>query len=153
MSNGMEKFTKDYYAAWNSHDWEKLSSFLTDDFFYEDVAEGRAAHGKQEMKAYYADMLVWSADMKFEMKSLLTSGNRAVSEWVMSGTHTGDIPTLKATGKKHSVRGVAVVELRDGKICRETEYWNMAAFLQQIGLLGTSLNWFGSLMMRLMMRH
>jgi steroid delta-isomerase-like uncharacterized protein len=153
MSTDMEKFAQDYYAAWNLRDWEKLSSLLTDDIICEDTAEGRVVHGKQEMKAYYADTIAWSADVKFEIKSLLSSGNRAVSEWVMSGTHTGDIPGLKATGKNFSVRGVTVVELRDGKICRETEYWNIAAFLQQIGLLGTSINWFGKLIMRLMMRR
>lgn len=153
MSTDVAKLSRDYYAAWNSHDWSKVSPFLTDDCFFEDTGEGRVCHGKQEIKAYYEQTVTWSADFKLESKSLFTTGSWVVAEWVMTGTHTGDVPGLKATGKPYSVRGATVIELREGKICRDTEYWNMASFLQQVGLLGTSINWFGRLMMRLTMRR
>ena len=154
MSTDMAKTSQDYLATWNSHDWEKISPFFTDDCIYEDIAVGKVCHGKQELKAYFDDMLVWSADFRIESKSFFTIGNWIASEWVMTGTHTGDVPRMKATGKEYSIRGASVSELREGKISRNTDYWNLASFLQQVGLLPTAPpNWFGRLMMRLLMRR
>jgi steroid delta-isomerase-like uncharacterized protein len=130
-----EKTWQDCLAAWNSHDWDKVFPFYADDCIYEDMGGGKVSHGKPEVKAYFHDMLVWSADFKMESKSFFTIGNWMAGEWVMTGTHTGDVPGMKATGKKYSIRGASVCELRKGKIRRETDYWNLASFLQQVGLM------------------
>ena len=72
----------------------------------------------------------------------------------MSCTHTGDVPGLKATQKKYSIRGASVAELREGKISRNIDYFNLYTFLQQIGWLpGASSNWVGRLMMRLLTKR
>jgi hypothetical protein len=42
-------------------------------------------------------------------------------------------------GKKFSVRGVSVVEIEGRRIARETDYWDLATLLGQIGLLPTGL--------------
>jgi ketosteroid isomerase-like protein len=42
---------------------------------------------------------------------------------------------MKATGKTFSVRGATVIQLRGGQIIRKSYYMNMAAFLQQVGLM------------------
>lgn len=69
MSTDIAKFSKDHIAAWNSHDWEKLSSFLTDDCIYEDISQSKVCHGKKELKSFFDDMLVWSADFNIEFKT------------------------------------------------------------------------------------
>jgi steroid delta-isomerase-like uncharacterized protein len=56
-------------------------------------------------------------------------------EWTMAGTHQGDLPGLPATGRRFSLRGSAIVELRQGKIKRLTDYWDMATFMKQIGAM------------------
>jgi len=33
------------------------------------------------------------------------------------------------------VRGASVVEFRDGKISRESDYWDLATYLKQVGLI------------------
>ncbi len=53
----------------------------------------------------------------------------------MSGVHTGDVPGLPATGKPFLIHGGGIGEVRDGRIARVTEYWNMAEFLIQVGLM------------------
>ena len=54
----------------------------------------------------------------------------------MSGTHRGDFPGIPATGKHFSaVRGSTVLELGAGKIHRESDYWDAATFMKQVGLL------------------
>ena len=54
----------------------------------------------------------------------------------MSGTHKGDLPGIPATGKRFpSVRGSTILELEAGKIRRESDYWDAATFMKQVGLL------------------
>ena len=53
----------------------------------------------------------------------------------MSGVHTGDAPGLPATGKPFKISGGGFGEVREGKIVRTTQYWNMAEFLIQVGVM------------------
>jgi steroid delta-isomerase-like uncharacterized protein len=69
------------------------------------------------------------------MKSFFSTGDPIASEWVMSGTHAGDVPGLPATGKSFSIRGASIIELHKGKVSRQTDYYNLVSFLKQVGLL------------------
>jgi steroid delta-isomerase-like uncharacterized protein len=91
--------------------------------------------GKKELNEFIKNTFVWSPDVKFEMKSFFSTGDRIASEWVMSGTHAGDVPGLPATGKSFSIRGASIIELRKGKVSRQTDYYNLVSFLKQVGLL------------------
>ncbi len=53
----------------------------------------------------------------------------------MSGTHKGDFPGMPATGKRFSIRGVTIIELQGGKIRRNSDYWDAASMMKQVGLL------------------
>jgi steroid delta-isomerase-like uncharacterized protein len=133
-----ERVAKDYLEAWNSHDVDKIASFFTDDGVYEDVALGVAHRGKKELKDFFKSMFVSFPDLKIELKStvLSSTGDWTASEWVMSGTFAqSSIPGVPATGKSFSVRGASVTEYRDGKMSRNTDYWSLASFLQQVGLM------------------
>ena len=135
MATATEKTMIDYLAAWNSHDVEKIASFFTDDGVYEDVAIGAVNRGEEELKAFISSTFTFFPDWKAEVKSRFGTGDWSAREWIMSGTHGGDLPGLPATGKKFSVRGASISELHEGKIRRNTDYWNLASFLQQIGVM------------------
>ena len=136
MVTDVEKMMKDYTAAWNSHDVEKILSFFTDDVVYEDVAIGKVNRGKKELNDFISSTLVDFPDVKFELKSGFNAGDRGASEWVMSGTFAhSSIPEMPATGKSFSLRGASITELHNDKISRNSDYWNLASFLQQVGLM------------------
>jgi len=39
------------------------------------------------------------------------------------------------TGRKFSVRGVSVIDVRDGKISRSLDFYDSAAIMRQVGKL------------------
>ncbi len=135
MATDMERMFKDYYAAWNSHDVDKIVSFFTDDGVHEDVAAGAVYRGKNELKAWLGALFVASPDFKLELKSIFSAGDWVAQEWVMTGTQTGALGGIPATGKSFSVRGATITELRKDKIRREGDYWNQATLLQQLGVM------------------
>jgi steroid delta-isomerase-like uncharacterized protein len=135
MATDVESMLADYLSAWNSHDVGKIPSFFTDDCLYEDVAVGAVSRGKEELKAFVGSTFAAFPDFKIQLTSRFIAGDWRASEWIMSGTQAGDLPGIPATGKSFSVRGASIIELRGGKIRRNSDYWNMASFLQQIGLM------------------
>ena len=128
-SAAAEQMGKDLAAAFNSHDIDKLLSFYTDDFVYEDVPFGKIIHGKEEYRAFTKEFVAGAPDIKMELKSIIVSGDRFCMESIVSGTHTGNWPNLPATGKSFSSRGVSVGELRDGKIKQDTDYYDGSSLI------------------------
>jgi steroid delta-isomerase-like uncharacterized protein len=136
MANDTEKLLNDYLAAWNAHDVERLLSLCTDDFVFDEVSMGMVIRGKKEAKDFINSTFVDFPDLKIELKSNFNTGDRGAGEWVMSATFAhSSFPGMPATGKRFSVRGASVFEVRKGKVSRETMYWNLATFLQQVGLM------------------
>jgi hypothetical protein len=56
-------------------------------------------------------------------------------EWVVQGTHDRTSPALPATNLPFSIRGATIARVADGRITYNRDYWDMAGFLQQVGVL------------------
>ena len=134
MITNTEQFVKNLWTAWNSHDWEKTSPFYDDDCIMEDLPS-KICHGKRELEEYYKYLLVGYPDLNFEAKRSFGTATQIATEWIMSGTHTGNTARFKATGKSFSIPGISIIEIQSGKIVRETDYWDMHSLLQQLGLM------------------
>ena len=63
----------------------------------------------------------------------VVQGNQLTVEWMASGTHTGDYPGIAAVGRAFSIPGVTVVVRQNGKIVRESLYYDMAEVRRQLG--------------------
>jgi steroid delta-isomerase-like uncharacterized protein len=123
-------------AAWSSHDVEEVLALFAEDCVYEDVTFSVVVHGKEELRAFANGAFAAVPDFKFEPTSQFIAGSFGAIEWVMSGTHKGNFPGLPATGKRFSsIRGATIVETADGKIRRNSDYWDAASFMKQVGLL------------------
>jgi len=110
-------------------------SLLVDNCVYEDVTLAAVNKGKKQIRAFIDSVFAAFPDFDMKLSSSFTTGTWAAAEWTMTATHRGDLPGLPATGKHFSVRGASVIELQDGKIRRNSDYWDMATFLKQIGAM------------------
>jgi steroid delta-isomerase-like uncharacterized protein len=135
MPPDVEKMLMDYVGAWNSGDPEKVASFLTDDCVFESLP-GEAVHrGLEEVQAWATGVFASFPDFKLEIKSLFVAGDWVGVEWIETGTHKGAMGPHPPTGKSFAVPGASIIELHQGKIKRETLYWDSATFLRQLGLM------------------
>lgn len=71
-------------------------------------------------------------DMQFRVDLLIESGDLVVSNWTLTGTHTGgafyDIPP---SGEPVVINGTAILRLREGKV---VEHWGGPHCMYGIGL-------------------
>ncbi len=122
---------EEFIAAWNSHDPDKMIALFTDDVFYEDVAFGEVSHGHAELRKFAASEFEAAPDLELKLVRADVHGGYGSIEWAFSGTDKG----IYKTGKKFSVRGVSVIEVRHGKIARSLDFYDSATIMRQLGVL------------------
>jgi predicted ester cyclase len=71
---------------------------------------------------------------------LCRAGDSFADEWTFAGTQTGPLPLpdgtqLPPTGKRLEIKGMELVQVRDGKIVIDNLYYDAMAILAQVGLL------------------
>ena len=74
-------------------------------------------------------------DMSLDIKNIHSAGDTAIVEFVGKGTHKGDLAGIPPTGRRVEIPIVTVLEMRDGKVHTEREYFDNAHMLQQLGLM------------------
>ena len=118
--------------AWNSHNPDNVVALFTDDAVIEDVTLGAVSQGLVEIRDFAMGVFTTFPDIHFDLVDSTLKGGHGTIEWVFSGTDTGG---FGGTGKRFSVRGVTVMDVHGTKLSRETEYWDLATVLKEIGLL------------------
>ena len=135
----LERLVNDWAVAWSPSDSngpERVLDLFVVDCAFEDVTFGVIVRGKEELRNFVNGAFAAVPDFKYQVTRRFATDQWAVIEWVMSGTHKGDFPGIPATGKRFSsVRGSTILELAAGKIRRESDYWDAATFMKQVGLL------------------
>jgi steroid delta-isomerase-like uncharacterized protein len=76
-------------------------------------------------------------DLHFEITNVFANGEQGVMEGIWTGTNLGELATpvltLPATGTRIRVPAVMTFTVRSGKIVKSTHYFDLMAFLLQVG--------------------
>jgi steroid delta-isomerase-like uncharacterized protein len=130
-----QRAIREWAEHWSAHDLGRLLQLFSEDVVYEDVTLGVVNRGLVELRAFAEGFFSGFPDVTFELRSSFAAGTAGGAEWVMRGTHKGDLPGMPATGKHIEVRGASIFEFAGHKIRRCSDYWDMATFLKQLGLM------------------
>jgi steroid delta-isomerase-like uncharacterized protein len=118
-------------ASWNTHEPDKIITFYTDDIVYEDVPHGIVCHGQAELRDFVAGCFASDGPVKLEVVNSWVHKGHGVSEWSWHGV---DIEQFK-TRKPFTIRGISIFEVRDGKISRNRDYYDVATQMRDVGAL------------------
>jgi steroid delta-isomerase-like uncharacterized protein len=127
-----------YVERYNAGDLDGVMDLYADDavqIMPDGTFEGRRAITErltQELSAF--------SDLHHRVTSFIEQGDAFADEWVFVGTHTGplllpDGTELPPTGTRVEVRGMELVELRDGKVVVDNLYYDSLSVAAQLGLL------------------
>ncbi|MBZ4202074.1 MAG: nuclear transport factor 2 family protein [Methylovulum sp.] len=124
---------KKYYAAFNSADMETFLNLLTDDVVH-DINQGRREKGKLAFTDFMANMNCHYKEQLIDMVIMANAeGNRAAAEFVVLGNylHT-DEGLPEAKGQSYTLPAGAFFDIRDQKIARVTNYYNLQNWINQV---------------------
>lgn len=119
----MDKFLS-FYQKLGSEQLNELPNIYSDDIeFVDPVAEH---HGIGSVENYFARLLKNCKDCTFIIRFHDTDGSKAYVDWQMTFAH----PKLRR-GQPIPVDGFSVLELREDKICRQRDYYDMGAMVYE----------------------
>jgi steroid delta-isomerase-like uncharacterized protein len=122
-----------YYAAFNRADWESMLELLTEDVAH-DINQGGREDGRDRFREFLARMNR-SYRERLENIVVLTSadGSRAGAEYVVHGEYLlSDEGLPEAKGQRYVLPGGAFFDVRDGRIARVSNYYNLADWIAQV---------------------
>lgn len=122
-----------YYTAFNRGDWEGMLALLTDDVAH-DLNQGKRDIGREAFAAFLARMEASYREQLRDIVVLATlDGQRAAAEYVVHGEyHSTDEGLPPASGQKYVLPGGAFFEIRDDRIARVTNYYNLQDWIAQV---------------------
>lgn len=139
MVNVNEKLLAEYPVAWSAHDIEKIKSFFNEDCIYEDPTLGVQKQGKDGLLEFINDIFEMQPDFHLEYQHCFATATHGAALWTISNTWNGSFHGVDCTGKKVSFSGVTLFEFKNGKISRNTDYWDLTPLLAQLGVLTDEL--------------
>ena len=122
-----------YYAAFNRGDWAAMLALLTDDVAH-DLNQGTRETGRDAFAAFLARM---DRSYREQLRDIVVlaplDGQRAAAEYVVHGEyHSTDGGLPPASGQKYVLPGGAFFEIRDDRIARVTNYYNLQDWIAQV---------------------
>jgi steroid delta-isomerase-like uncharacterized protein len=88
--------------------------------------------GREAIARRFAAEVASVPDRALRINNRFFAGDELIVEWEATGTHTGDFLGFGGTGRPYTLTGVTVVTRRDGKIVRESHYYDVAHLRSQV---------------------
>lgn len=134
MPAASHELIRRYYAAFNAGDWATFFTFLTDDVAH-DINQGGRETGVAAFRAFIDRMNTSYREQIVDIViSVSEDGARAAAEYVVLGTYLKTDEGLpEARGQTYRLPGGAFFEIREGKVARVSNYYNLQDWLRQVG--------------------
>lgn len=123
-----------YYAAFNRGDRDAMLALLSDDVAH-DLNQGAREIGRDAFAAFMARMdRCYREQLRDIVVMASPDGSLAAAEYVVHGEYLADDEGLPpANGQTYVLPGGAFFEIREGRIARVTNYYNLQDWIAQVG--------------------
>ena len=76
-------------------------------------------------------------DSRVTIDDMIAEGDQVVTKKTLTGTHTGALGEIPATGKSVKLQFVDIMRVRDGRIVEHWLSMDQLSFMQQLGVIPT----------------
>ena len=90
--------------------------------------------GIDAFKDYYSNFVNGFYNKEFTIVDIFGQGDKLVKHWRFKGINSGEFFGMTATGKDVNLEGTTLVEMKDGKIAKEQDFFDNTVFMQQLGM-------------------
>ncbi|MET0329047.1 MAG: ketosteroid isomerase-related protein [Luteimonas sp.] len=122
-----------YYAAFNAGDRAAMLALLREDVAH-DLNQGARETGREAFVAFMQRMDASYRERLADIVVMATpDGSRAAAEYVVHGEYLADDAGLPpARGQRYVLPGGAFFDIRDGRIARVSNYYNLEDWIAQV---------------------
>lgn len=124
-----------YFAAVAARDAGAMAAHWHPDGV-EDITPLGVFRGPEGVRALFSELFAAMPDFAMTVERITADDRVAAVQWRAEGHFTGSpFQGLEATGRRVELRGADCLEVDDGKLTRNTAYYDGAAFARGIGML------------------
>ena len=105
------------------------------DYVLHDPSLPEDLHGPEGIKQYAAMSLGASPDARVTVEDQVAEGDKVVSRWTATGTHTGDLMGMSPTGRRIEISGITINRFSGGKIAEDWYQSEDLGMMQQLGVI------------------
>ena len=131
----LEKNVEMYAKVWERVVDERNIS-LIDTLFFDPNATVITSNGNIEgidaFKDFYSNYVTGFSDAEFKVIDAFGQGSKLIKHWNFKGRHTGDFFGIPATGNLLNLSGTTIVTMREGRIAKEHDFFDMKSMLDQL---------------------
>ncbi len=124
-----------HFKALTAHDVKAIAAGYADDAqVYSPNWEG-AKTGITGITEVYSRYFTSTPDLSYQVVNTINAGENVIVEYISGGTLSnpeGNTPAYMKD-KKYKLNYCAIFTLKNGKIIKETDYFDQVAFLRQVG--------------------
>ena len=121
-----------YFDAWNAHDTGAITATFVPGGSYSDPNVPDGVSGPH-LAGYAGAIFAAFSDLEFEIVKKFKSHDGAIiAEWLIKGTHDGELRGLLPTGRKIAVPGIDVIEADADGIHSVRGYFSNGTMMEQL---------------------
>jgi steroid delta-isomerase-like uncharacterized protein len=124
-------------GIWNKKDMTIGETLFSDDFIDHHPIPGQLP-GREGFMDTVELYLSAFPDLQVQNDDVFGSGDRIVIRWTATGTHTGELMGIPASGNPVTITGIDILRIVDGQIAERWAEDNALELMGQIGALGSS---------------
>jgi steroid delta-isomerase-like uncharacterized protein len=134
-SKANEALARSYFAAAAARDPQAMAGHWSEDGV-EDIVPTGVLRGPAAIAGYFSELFAALPDSEMIVERVVSDAETAVVQWRLSGTFDGrPFQGIAPTGRRVELRGADVIDIEDGKLVRNTAFFDGARFAREIGML------------------
>jgi steroid delta-isomerase-like uncharacterized protein len=127
----MRKFTEEVI---NKHNVAMVDSLVAPDYMEHCLDPGYTPD-RSGLKKSWEDFEKGYPDLNSKINFMVADSDCVTTQYTITGTNTGSVMGMPATGKKINVDGVDIVRFKNGKAVEHWGYMDEMKMMTQLGLM------------------
>lgn len=119
--------------VWNDGNLEAIDEVIAESHVDHDPANAGAPGGREGVRAFVETYRTAFPDSHIELGEMIAEGDLVAAPWRATGTHSGELMGIPASGKPIEVTGIGIDRVVDGKIVESWANWDALGLMGQIG--------------------
>lgn len=131
----VEQTARSYFEAVTGRDIDAMAGYWDSEVILDLVPIG-VKRGPAEYRSFFEELFRAFPDSEFVVTRITANADVAAVEWRMAGTHSGgSFQGIEPTGRRIDIRGCDCLDITEGKILRNTAYYDGMQFARGVGML------------------
>ncbi len=121
--------------AVNAHDTDGVAQLYAADYEGLDVSRAQRCCGPEGARVVLGEWLNAFPDLQMATREVCVQAEQTAFFWTTTGTHQGAFLAVPPTGRRIEVCGFSLFTVKQGKILRSLQLWDMGGLLRAMHLL------------------